>query len=404
MTSHPSLDITGSDGSELNNKKIILCVAGSVAAYKGIELARLLMRHGADVTCVLSRAAEKLIRADYFKWATGNDVITKLTGNLEHIQVANYNTSDVIVVYPATANTLGKFANGIDDSVISTILTTGYGSKIPIVMALAMHESMYNNDIIQKNIKYLSGKVKFVSPIISEGKAKIAEPEKILEQVIKINRFEKLYKKKILISAGPTEESIDDVRVVKNTSSGKTGVLLAEELNRVGADVTLVYGPGGYRIPAGIRVISVKTAKQMDEVVISKVRRSDVIIMASAIADYTPKKIDGKLISEKSEISVKLVKTAKTIDKIKKIKKDIFLVGFKAEVDVSVKRLQTSARDKLEQSSADLIIANDIGVKYKKDTSYNDIIIIDGKNIIKTGRKKKEEIVKIITRIIEDKI
>ena len=404
MNNHPSLDIIGIDGSELNNKKIILCVTGSVAAYKAIELARLFMRHGADVTCVLSRAVEKLIRADYFKWATGNDTITKLTGNLEHIQVANYNTSDVIVVYPTTANTLGKFANGIDDSVISTILTTSFGSKIPIVMALAMHESMYNNDIIQKNIKYLSNKVKFVSPIISEGKAKIAEPEKVLKEVIKINRSEKLYKKKILISAGPTEEFIDDIRVVKNTSSGKTGILLAEELSRVGANVTLVYGPGEYDIPAGICVIPVKTAKQMNDTITSRVKKSDIVIMAAAISDYTPRKISGKLNSEKSEISVKLVKTAKTIDKIKKLKKSIFLVGFKAEIDVSVKKLQTSARNKLKQSSADLIIANDIGVKYKKDTSYNDILIIDKENVVKTGRKKKEEIVKIITRAIEDKI
>src|SRR3989344_9588015 len=111
---HPSLDIVGSYGVELSGKKIVLCVAGSVAAYKAIELARLLMRHGADVTCVTSDAATKLVQPDYFKWATGNEVITKLTGELEHIKLADYNQSDLIIVYPATANTLGKLANGID--------------------------------------------------------------------------------------------------------------------------------------------------------------------------------------------------------------------------------------------------------------------------------------------------
>ena len=130
---HPSLDIVSSHGVELSGKRIVLCVAGSVAAYKAIELARLLMRHGADVTCVTSNAATKLIQPDYFKWATGNEVITKLTGDLEHIRLADYNKSDLLIVYPATANTLGKLANGIDDTPISTVLTVGFGSKIPIL-------------------------------------------------------------------------------------------------------------------------------------------------------------------------------------------------------------------------------------------------------------------------------
>ena len=115
LASHPSLDIVSSNGMELAGKKVVLCIAGSVAAYKAIELSRLLMRHGADVTCVTSNAVTKLIQPDYFKWATGNKVITKLTGDLEHIKLADYNQSDLIIVYPATANTLGKLANGIEN-------------------------------------------------------------------------------------------------------------------------------------------------------------------------------------------------------------------------------------------------------------------------------------------------
>ena len=152
---HPSLDIVESYGTELSGKKIVLCIAGSVAAYKSIELARLLMRHGADVKCVASDAATKLIKPDYFKWATGNEVITKLTGELEHIRLADYKRSDLIVVYPTTANTLGKLANGIDDTPISTVLTVGFGAKIPIVVCLAMHEAMYDNAAVKKNIKFL---------------------------------------------------------------------------------------------------------------------------------------------------------------------------------------------------------------------------------------------------------
>ncbi|MGI0082468.1 MAG: flavoprotein, partial [Nitrosopumilaceae archaeon] len=171
MRDHPSLDIVSSHGTELAGKKIVLCVTGSVAAYKAIELARLFMRHGANVTCVASKAATDLIKPSYFKWATGNEVITKLTGDLEHIKIADYKKSDLIVVYPCTANTLGKLANGIDDTPISTVLSVGFGSKIPIVMALAMHEAMYDNAAVRKNMDFLKGKVDFVSPQMIEGKA-----------------------------------------------------------------------------------------------------------------------------------------------------------------------------------------------------------------------------------------
>ena len=182
---HPSLDIVSSNGVELSGKKIVLCIAGSVAAYKAIELARLLMRHGADVTCVASNAVTKLIQPDYFKWATGNKVITRLTGELEHIKLADYNQSNLIIVYPATANTLGKLANGIDDTPISTVLTVGFGSKIPILMCLAMHASMYDNSAVKKNIKFLKNKIDFLAPQMIEGKAKATAPEEVLENVLK---------------------------------------------------------------------------------------------------------------------------------------------------------------------------------------------------------------------------
>jgi len=228
---HPSLDIVSSYGVELSGKRIVLCVAGSVAAYKAIELARLLMRHGADVRCVTSNAVLKLIQPDYFKWATGNEVITKLTGELEHIRLADYNQSDLIIVYPGTANTLGKLANGIDDTPISTVLTVGFGSKIPILMCLAMHESMYDNSAVKKNIEFLKNKIEFISPQLIEGKAKAPEPEDVLQYVLmKFGFSSKLKNKKILMTAGPTIEYIDPVRAITNLSSGKTGTLLASEL------------------------------------------------------------------------------------------------------------------------------------------------------------------------------
>ncbi|MGI0086866.1 MAG: bifunctional phosphopantothenoylcysteine decarboxylase/phosphopantothenate--cysteine ligase CoaBC [Nitrosotalea sp.] len=406
MREHPSLDIVSSDGAELAGKKIVLCITGSVAAYKAIELARLLMRHGGDVTCVASKAATDLIKPSYFKWATGNEVITKLTGDLEHIKVADYKQSDLIVVYPCTANTLGKLANGIDDTPISTVLSVGFGSKIPIVISLAMHQAMYENPAVAKNIEFLKNKVHFISPQFVEAKAKAAEPEEVLEFVLKkYGASSALAGKKILVTAGPTIEYIDPVRVITNQSTGRTGVLLARELVLSGARVTLVYGPGTEPAPKGAKVVSVKTGREMLEAVRDEMRnRFDIVILAAAVSDYTvmrPSKTKIKSSSEK--IVIKLGKMSKIIDEIKKIQKDVFLVGFKAETDVSEKKLVALSRKKLQESHADLIIANDIGIKYRKDPSKNNVIVVDSKKESRSGWKDKEKIARFVCRNIEQR-
>ena len=407
VNDHPSLDIVSSHGVELTGKKIVLCVAGSVAAYKAIELARLLMRHGADVTCVASGAVTKLIQPDYFKWATGNEVITKLTGKLEHIKLADYNQSDLVIVYPATANTLGKLANGIDDTPISTVLTVGFGSKIPILMCLAMHESMYDNSAVKKNIEFLKNKIQFLSPLMIEGKAKAPEPEDVLDFVLKKFGFSsKLQNKKVLMTAGPTIEYIDPVRVITNLSSGKTGVLLASELISAGAKVTLIYGPGNEVPPKGAKIINVKTNKEMLDTTKKELKKKyNIVIMAAAASDYTPEKPSkSKIKSNKKELTIRLKKAPKIIDYVKKSQKNTLLVGFKAETNISKSALIKSAKTKLKESNADLIIANDIGTKYQRNPNYNQIIIVDEKNTITSGWKKKEKIVKIIRKEIEKKI
>jgi len=405
---HPSLDIVESYGTGLSGKKVVLCVAGSVAAYKALELARFLMRHGADVTCVASDAVAKLIKPDYFKWATGNEVITKLTGDLEHIRLADYKQSDIIVVYPATANTLGKLANGIDDTPLSTVLTVGFGAKIPILMALAMHEAMYENSAVLRNIEFLKGKIEFILPQMIEGKAKAAEPEDILGYVLKkFGHSPKLDGKKILMTAGPTTEYIDPVRIITNQSTGKTGVLLASQLISAGAAVTLVYGPGSEEPPKGAKVVRVKTVNEMFDAVKKEMRgrKFDVVILSAAASDYTTQKTKSKIKSTKKTLVIKLQKAPKIIDHIKKMQPDVFLVGFKAEVDISRKSLIEHARKKLRESSADIIIANDIGAKYQKDLQYNEVLIIDSSGkVVSSGRKKKAEISKFIRRQIENRL
>jgi len=405
---HPSLDIVSSDGTELAGKKIVLCISGSVAAYKSIELARLLMRHGADVTCVASKAATDLIKPSYFKWATGNEVITKLTGDLEHVKIADYKQSDLIVVYPCTANTLGKLANGIDDTPISTVLSVGLGSKIPIVISLAMHQSMYENTAVKRNIEFLKNKVDFLVPNMVEGKAKAAEPEDVLDFVLKkLGSSSKLRGKKVLITAGPTIEYIDPVRVITNQSTGKTGVLLAAELVSAGAKVTLIYGPGKEPPPKGVKLIRVETSKEMYDVVRKEMRQKfDIVILAAAVSDYTPvKPSTTKIKSISDRVVIKLKRTPKIIDQIKKIQKNVFLVGFKAETNLSKEKLIRVAKNKLKESNANLIVTNDIGLKeYKENPDYNNVIIVDLKNVIQSGWKTKLEISRLIRKEIEKKV
>ena len=401
---HPSLDIVNSSGVELSGKRIVLCVAGSVAAYKAIELARLLMRHGADVTCVTSSAVTKLIQPDYFKWATGNEVITKLTGELEHIRLADYNQSDLVIVYPATANTLGKLANGIDDTPISTVLTVGFGSKTPILMCLAMHASMYDNSAVKKNMEFLKNKIQFLSPQMIEGKAKAPEPEDVLEFVLKKFGFvSKLKNKKVLMTAGPTIEYIDPIRVITNLSSGKTGVLLASELISAGAKVTLVYGPGNYKPPKGAKTINVTTNKEMFDATKKELKKKfDIVIMAAAASDYTPEKISkSKIKSDKKSLTIRLKKAPKIIDQVKKSQKDALLIGFKAETNISKNALIKSAQKKIRDSNANIIIANDIGSRYQKNPNNNQVLIVGENKITSSGWKKKEKIVKFIRKEIE---
>ena len=405
---HPSLDIVSSHGVELSGKKIVLCVAGSVAAYKAIELARLLMRHGADVRCVTSSAVTRLIRPEYFKWATGNRVITKLTGELEHIQLADYRQSDLIIVYPATANTLGKLANGIDDTPVSTVLTVGFGSGIPILMSLAMHASMYDNLAVKRNIEFLEKRLTFLKPSIVEGKAKAPEPEDVLEYTLRrFGSSSVLKDKRVLITAGPTVEHIDQIRAIINQSSGKTGVSLAAELVSAGAKVTFVYGPGREEPPKGVKIVNVSSSKEMhDEVKKALKKRFDVVIMAAAVADYTPiTRRKTKISSSEATQRIDLRKTPKIIDRVRTYQKDVLLVGFKAEVNLTEAQLVKAAKRKLIESSSDFIVANDVGsARYRKDPQKNRVLIVDSQKVVTTGWISKQKIAKIIREEIETRI
>jgi phosphopantothenoylcysteine decarboxylase/phosphopantothenate--cysteine ligase len=313
---HPSKDIFGIEGSELEGKKIVLCITGSVAAYRAIDLARLLIRHSADVHAVMTEStASMLLNPELVKWATGNDVVTKLTGNLEHITLADYGMSDLIIVYPCTANTLGKVAAGIDDTPVTSILSVALGSKIPIIVAPAMHDAMYENIFVKQNVAKLKERMIFIEPKMEEGKAKVAEPEHILNATISIlSNNAPLSGKRVLVTAGSTIEYIDPIRVITNLSSGKMGVAIAYEAQRMGATVTLVYGHGTLNPTATGKIVRVNTGEEMYKAVVSEIssKRHDIAVMAAAVADFAPaKKSDKKIDTKLGKMELSLVATRK---------------------------------------------------------------------------------------------
>jgi phosphopantothenoylcysteine decarboxylase / phosphopantothenate---cysteine ligase len=407
---HPSKDIIGSEGSELKDKKIVLCITGSVAAYRAIDLARLLMRHDADVYAVMTEStASALLNPEMMKWATGNDVVTKLTGDLEHIMLADYGMSDLVIVYPCTANTLGKVAAGIDDTPVTSILSVALGSRIPIIVAPAMHEAMYENMFFQQNVSKLKEHMIFIEPKMEGGKAKLADPEQVLNAAISVlSTGAPLSGKRVLITAGSTVEYIDPIRVVTNLSSGKMGLAIAQEAQRMGATVTLVYGHGTQEQANG-KVMRVSTGEEMYKAVVSELssKKHDIAVMAAAVADFMPaKKSDKKIDTKTGNIELSLVATRKIIDEVKKKSKDTFLVAFKADYDVSDSILIEKAYKKLQECNADIVIANDLGREGSEAGSdKNEVFIVDkNKKVLHLPPESKAQVAKKLLEIVAESV
>ena len=414
MSIHPSKHIVGTEGKELKGKRIALCVTGSVAAVQSPEIARALMRHGADVFAVMSLMAGKIIHPYLMEWATGNEVITELTGKIEHVALVGEHSLrvDLLLVAPATANTISKIACGIDDTTVTSVATTAFGSNCPIIIVPAMHESMYNHPILTKNIKDLKALgVEFVGPRIEEGKAKIAKTKEIVDVVIRkltaSNDFSGL---KVLITAGATAEHIDPVRIVTNKSSGKMGVALAEEALSRGAEVTLVYGSGTEAPPPGARVLSVETTEQMYEAVASELRSKmyNVVMAVAAAADWTPEKPFAYKVSSHKlhSLDLKLKPTMKIIDSVKKISPRTFLVAFRAEYRLPKNELIESAYKRLLDAKADVIVVNDVGKRgVGFGTDMNEVFIIDKKKkTMHVPLAKKREVARKILDVTIAKI
>ncbi len=384
---HPSNDIVGTKGNKLENKNIILCITGSVACVRCPEIARELMRQGACIYVVMSKMAQKIIHPDLMEWATGNPVITELTGKIEHVALCK--KADLVLIAPATANTISKIACGIDDTTVTSLVSVAFGSGIPIYIVPAMHESMYRHSILAANIEKLKKMgCEVIGPDIQEGKAKIASVDKIVEAVLFKFTNKDMSNLSVLVTAGPTIEYIDPIRIITNLSSGKMGIAIAQKAYQRGAKVTLIYGPGKQSPPQDLNIINVKTTEQMRLAVLSELHSTkyDIMFAAAACADFTPVKSSEQKIATDNmdEINLRLTPTKKIINEIKRVSPHTYLVAFKAECNRSFEELTEIAYARLRASQADLIIANDIGkagAEFQSDT--NEVVIVDAnKNVL----------------------
>lgn len=356
----------------LENRRIILGVCGGIAAYKSVELLRLLTKAGADVHVIMTRAAQEFIAPLTFQTLSSNPVHTELFNliaerEIGHISLAD--RADLFIVAPATANVIGKIAAGIADDMLTT---TVMATKAPVLLAPAMNVNMYTNPVYQENEEKLRrlGYL-FEAPVSGalacgwEGEGKLASPEAIFECAVAALTKKDLAGRAIMITAGPTREEIDPVRYISNHSSGKMGYALASAARRRGAQVLLISGPTSLAKPDGVTVVNVASAAEMQDAVMTRVAGYDVVIKAAAVADYRPLVRNRTKIKKNIDSTmIELVKNPDILAGLGKLERRPFLVGFAAETDSLVE----NATKKLNEKNLDMIVANDVS---QADAGFN---------------------------------
>lgn len=373
----------------LEGKNIVLGVTGSIAAYKIANLASMLVKLHASVHVIMTKNATNFITPMTFETLTGHKCIVdtfdrNFDFSVKHISLAQL--ADIFMVAPATANILGKVANGICDDMLSTTIMA---TKAPVVFAPAMNTGMWDNPIQQDNLRKLE---RFGYHIIQPaegrlacgdtGRGKMPSEETLLEHILMhVAREKDMKGKRILISAGPTQESIDPVRFITNHSSGKMGYAIAKMACLRGAEVTLVSGPVNVKPFAGVNVVDVKSAEDMFEAVTSRSQEHDIIIMCSAVADYTPSDYcDQKMKKKDGDLSIPLTRTKDILKYLGEHKREgQMLVGFSMETE----NVLENSRQKLVKKNADMICANSIATGktgFGVDTNQVTVITRDGAN------------------------
>ncbi|MBU4547748.1 MAG: bifunctional phosphopantothenoylcysteine decarboxylase/phosphopantothenate--cysteine ligase CoaBC, partial [Euryarchaeota archaeon] len=333
------------------------------------------------------------------EFATGEKVVLEITGAIEHVK---YASADLILVAPATANVISKFAFKISDNPINALLITAFG-QTPIMMVPSMHDAMYQ--AVEENIEKLEDEgIHFIAPRIEESKAKFPYIEDIVLKVLRETSSGDLKGKRVLISAGGTYEAIDPVRGIANRSSGKMGLELAKEAYVRGAEVMLLAGEMKVNIPQVIKTISACSTGEMAALIQDIIVDYDIFISAAAVADFTPVNFEENKISSSQNLLLNLKPTLKIIEKLKNINPDIFLVGFKAEYAVSREELIESSRLQLKKAT-DMVVANDVSLDGAGfGSEFNQVLLIDKEKVEETPLITKKEISEIIFNKILTKL
>ena len=372
----------------LKDKQVILGVSGGIAAYKAVELLRLLTKAGATVHVVMTRAAQEFVTPLTFQTLSSNPVHTELFNliseqEIGHISLAD--RADLFIIAPATANIVAKMACGIADDMLTT---TVMATKAKVLIAPAMNVNMYTNPIYRDNEERLRqlGYL-FVPPEKGElacgweGEGKLAAPETICVAAMAALTPKTLNGETVLVTAGPTREDIDPVRFISNHSSGKMGYALAVEAQRRGARVILVSGPVSLAPPPGIDLVTVESAAEMREAVMARAGGCTMIIKAAAVADYRPLVRERAKIKKRTEdLTLHLVKNPDILAELGRLAERPFLVGFAAETD----NLEAGAAKKLEEKNLDMIVANDVSqpdAGFNVDTNRARLLFRDGRTV-----------------------
>ncbi len=393
----------------LKGKTVVLAVSGSIAAYKIASLASALGKLHADVQVLMTQNATNFINPITFETLTGNKCLVdtfdrNFQYSVEHVALAK--RADVVLVAPASANVIGKIANGIADDMLTT---TVMACKCKKIISPAMNTQMFENPIVQDNLKKLEHYgYEVIQPAVGllackdVGAGKMPEPETLLEYILREVAYEKDLKgKKILVTAGPTQEPIDPVRYLTNHSSGKMGYAIAKVCSMRGAEVTLVSGKTAIKSPLFVDVVPVTTAREMYEAVIERSDRQDIVIKAAAVADYRPKTIsEQKVKKTDGELSIEMERTDDILKYLGEHKRaNQFLCGFSMETE----HMLENSRKKLQKKNLDMIVANNVkveGAGFAGDTNIVTLITADDETQLPL-LSKEETAVEIMNKILE---
>lgn len=392
----------------MENKCIVLGVSGGIAVYKALDVVSRLKKHDIDVRVIMTESATEFVTPLSFQSLSQNQVIVDMfvepkAFEIQHISLAK--RADLMLIVPATANIIGKVANGIADDMLSTTIMA---TKAPVVFAPAMNTNMYENRIVQDNIAKLQGYgYDFIEPSSGRlacgdtGKGKLQDTEEIVEYVLSIlNEKKDLKGKNVIVTAGPTIAPIDPVRFITNRSTGKMGYEIAKEARDRGANVTLIKGPTSLKEPFGMDIINVSTNEEMYNALLSKFDTADIIVKSAAVADYKPLEYSNKKIKKNSDnLNIELIKDRDIIKTLGEKKTKQIIIGFAAESHDLIE----NAQDKLNRKNLDYIVANNI---LSEDTGFgadNNKVTIIGKKGFQLPLEKmsKREVAKNIFDLIK---